>query len=134
MIISPYIHDNHTEGQYHGELVEPGRSRIEDKQNPQAWIEAEYEDGWWQRKLMDEDPAVYQNMIHPYEMQCVFCREWWETQVWGYESSFCPRCEQIATMYFPEIIEWLVDEDPVDVLEAIEESREKAAVGDGVEP
>ena len=73
--------------------LDGGAARLEDADNPDAWIEAEYRDGWVGRKLMS-DGDEYAEMTHPYYFRCRCCREYHETQRWGKGSQFCPHCEQ----------------------------------------
>ena len=101
--------DREAEESLQGEIVEPGRARIEDSDNADAWIEAEYRDGWVGRKLLGQDKEVYQEMVHPYLQQCIKCREWADTQMWGLDSPYCPSCEQYMEFVFPRLMAWVCD-------------------------
>lgn len=92
-----------------GELLEPGHLRLEDSENSDAWIEATYRDGWVGRKLLNADDDAYAEMVHPYLYQCIMCREWMDTQLWGLESPHCPHCEQFMEFEFPRLMAWLFD-------------------------
>lgn len=100
-----------TEHELQGELVEPGRARIENPDEPGEWVEAEYKDGWVGRKLVNEDPDVYHSMVHPYYQRCAMCREYDDTQLWGYDSPYCPLCEQWHDFVLPEWFRRVVDEE-----------------------
>lgn len=77
-----------------GEIPETGRCRIEDEENADAWIEAEYRDGWAERKLFVEDDEAYHDMTHPFYQRCTFCGRWQSPEIWTRGSPHCPRCEQ----------------------------------------
>lgn len=72
-----------------GDLVE-----LRSSENPDAWITAEYRDGWVKRKLLSDDADEYADMVHPYYYRCRCCREYHSTERWGADSRFCPWCEQ----------------------------------------
>ena len=90
-----------------------GVVRLEDSENPDAWIEAEYRDGWVGRKLLTEDKTSYKEMIHPYQFQCAFCREFHPTELWGADQPYCPHCEQWHEFALPDVMAWLVDGEPL---------------------
>lgn len=77
----------------HGHLRD-GVARLQDPNNANAWIEAEYREDWWKRKVMGRDAEEYRQMVHPFYQRCTFCREWYNTQRWGVDSPHCPMCEQ----------------------------------------
>lgn len=98
---------------YEGEVPEPGRARIEDPDNADAWIEATYRDGWVGRKLIGTDRGEYEQMVHPFYERCTFCRRWDDPQMWGWGSDHCPRCDRWHTYVLPRLMEWLVDGEPL---------------------
>jgi len=68
-------------------------ARIEDPDNPDAWIEAEFPDGWGASELMqDDDGEAYAALVEPYKMQCPACREFFSPQFWGVEQTYCQAC------------------------------------------
>lgn len=89
-----------------GGVPEAGRCRIEDEENPDAWIEAEYRDGWVERKLVGTESEEYHDMIHPFYQRCAFCREWDDPQLWGRGSPYCPLCEQWHEFTLPH---WMAE-------------------------
>jgi len=101
-----------------GSLDDSG-CRIEATDNDDAWIEAEYRDGWVARKLMNADGGeAYASMTHPYYQQCAHCREWQTTERWGAKSRYCPRCEMWYEITLPRIIAWLFDGEDISAQEA----------------
>jgi hypothetical protein len=95
-----------------GDLTEDGTCRIEDDENPDAWIEAEHRDGWVGRVLFNEDGGeAYQEMIHPYRQQCAHCRRWLTCERWHADSPYCPRCKAWYDYSLPKIIAWMFDGD-----------------------
>lgn len=81
--------------------------RIWNPENEGAWITAEYEDGWVNRKLLTTDKTEYEEMIHPYYQRCVMCREWETMMMWHVDSDYCPGCEQWRDFILPLVMEWL---------------------------
>jgi len=71
-----------------GEAVE-----LRSTENPDAWITAEYRDGWVERKLMNDD-YDYGQLVHPYYYRCQCCREWRSTERWPKDSPYCEWCQQ----------------------------------------
>ncbi|RLM32640.1 hypothetical protein [Haloarcula sp. Atlit-120R] len=67
---------------------------LQDDDNDDAWIRAEYRDGWVGRKLMRDDGDAYADMVHPFYFRCRCCREYRTTERWGAGSPYCPGCEQ----------------------------------------
>lgn len=89
--------------------IDDGAARIEDPDNEDAWIEAEYRDGWVGRKLLGTGPETYKKMIHPYYLKCCRCLEIVDTQYWGINSPYCPGCEQYYEHAFPMALAGLFD-------------------------
>lgn len=83
-------------------FVDDGVCRVEDAENPNAWIEAEYRDGWVGRKLMVDDTTAYEEMIEPFYLKCRSCHRHDSPQMWTADSQYCPMCEiQIKTTSQP---------------------------------
>lgn len=74
--------------------VEDDGVTLRDDENDDAWLSAEYRDGWVGRKLMSDDGDDYADMVHPYYFRCRCCRRYLPTQRWGAGSAYCPGCEQ----------------------------------------
>ncbi|WP_135306325.1 hypothetical protein [Haloarcula amylovorans] len=74
--------------------IEDGVVRLEADDNDDAWIEAEYREGWVRRKLLTDDSDAYQQMVEPYYFRCRCCRRYLSTQRWGKGLPYCPGCEQ----------------------------------------
>lgn len=101
-------------GRYAG-TIDDGTCRIEDRENPDAWIEAEYREGWVGRKLMVEDKTAYEEMIEPFYLKCQSCHRHDSPQLWGAGSEYCPHCEQQIEFGLPRAFGWLFgDETPLD--------------------
>lgn len=102
-----------------GERIDGGGVRLESRENPDAWIEADYRDGWTKRKLMGD--ADYDGMTHPYYYRCAFCREYGDVQMWGANSPYCPLCEQWHAFVLPQLMAWIVDDEPLSNEQEVEE-------------
>lgn len=88
-----------------------GMARIEDADNPDAWIEASYREGWVKRKLMVADTTPYEEMIEPFYLKCQSCHRHKSPQCWGAGSPHCPACEQQMEYNIPRAIAWIFDDE-----------------------
>lgn len=76
-----------------GTSFEDAGVRLEAADNEDAWIEVDYREGWWKRKLMTEDSTAYEEMVEPYFLHCQACGTYDSPQMWSAGCQFCPTCE-----------------------------------------
>jgi len=108
-----------------GEMVKPGRVRIESVENSEAWIEAEYRDGWAEKKLFNDNSDAYAEMTHPFYLRCTFCKKWDAPQLWAAGSNHCPDCEQWHDFVLPALMGRLFDNK-----RPVQERQETGVIGD----
>lgn len=101
--------DESAKRRYQGSFTDENAMRIEDSENSDAWLEADYRDGWVERKLLTDDDSAYEEMVNPYYQQCIHCREWQNLDCWGVDSPYCPGCEQFMEYMFPRLMAWVCD-------------------------
>lgn len=85
-----------------GECLDDGGVRLEADGNSDAWIEADYREGWWRRKLLQNDKSAYEDMVEAFFLECQACHRYMSPQIWTEGSAFCPGCE----MKFESIGSW----------------------------
>lgn len=92
-------------------FVNDGGCRVEDAENPNAWIEVEYRDGWVGRKLMVDDTTAYEEMIKPFYLKCRSCHRHDSPQMWTADSQYCPMCEIQIQNNIPAAFGWFFGDD-----------------------
>lgn len=110
---------NSADSAVHG-TCDDGVVKLQEDGNADAWITAEYPDGWWRRNLLTADDDEYEETTHPYLFQCAFCREFQTTTCWGADQPFCPRCEQWHEFVLPDLMAWIADGEELGQQEEME--------------
>jgi len=82
-----------------GTMVDEGGVRLQDSENDDAWIEADYREGWHKRKIMGD--GDYSEMVEPYYLKCRSCHRHRGPMLWGAGSPYCPDCEQRIEYMLP---------------------------------